>query len=60
MMRELIGRPLDGDEDAFVEVVRRHETAVAAYLSRRVDAGPGLPVGQVEVGTSSDFSLLDA
>jgi RNA polymerase sigma factor (sigma-70 family) len=33
---ELIARSLDGDEDAFVEVVRRHETAVGAYLARRV------------------------
>jgi RNA polymerase sigma-70 factor (ECF subfamily) len=36
MMRELIARSLDGDEDALVEVVRRHETAVAACLSLRV------------------------
>jgi RNA polymerase sigma factor (sigma-70 family) len=33
---ELIARSLDGDEDAFVEVVRRHEAAVGAYLARRV------------------------
>ncbi|GAA0363830.1 sigma-70 family RNA polymerase sigma factor [Microbispora corallina] len=33
---ELIGRSLHGDEDAFVEVVRRHEAAVGAYLARRV------------------------
>lgn len=33
---ELIARSLDGDDDAFVEVVRRHEAAVAAYLVRRV------------------------
>jgi RNA polymerase sigma factor (sigma-70 family) len=32
---ELIARSLDGDEDAFVEVVRRHEAAVGAYLARR-------------------------
>jgi RNA polymerase sigma factor (sigma-70 family) len=32
---ELIRRSLDGDDDAFVEVVRRHETAVGAYLVRR-------------------------
>jgi RNA polymerase sigma factor (sigma-70 family) len=31
----LIARSLDGDEDAFVEVVRRHEVAVGAYLARR-------------------------
>ena len=33
---ELIVRSLGGDEDAFVELVRRHETAVGAYLARRV------------------------
>ena len=32
---ELIARSLDGDEDAFVRVVRRHEVAVGAYLARR-------------------------
>ncbi|PZG23523.1 RNA polymerase sigma factor [Nonomuraea aridisoli] len=32
---ELIARSLHGDEDAFVEVVRRHEAAVGAYLARR-------------------------
>jgi RNA polymerase sigma factor (sigma-70 family) len=32
---ELIARSLDGDEDAFVEVVRRHEAAVGRYLARR-------------------------
>jgi RNA polymerase sigma-70 factor (ECF subfamily) len=32
---ELIARSLDGDEDAFVQVVRRHEVAVGAYLARR-------------------------
>ena len=32
---ELISRSLNGDEDAFVEVVRRHEGAVGAYLARR-------------------------
>jgi RNA polymerase sigma factor (sigma-70 family) len=33
---ELIARSLDGDRDAFVAVVRRHEAAVGAYLARRV------------------------
>ncbi|MFD0853097.1 RNA polymerase sigma factor, partial [Actinomadura adrarensis] len=33
---ELIARSLDGDGDAFVEVVRRHEETVGAYLARRV------------------------
>jgi hypothetical protein len=28
-------RSLDGDEDAFVEVVRRHEATVGTYLARR-------------------------
>jgi RNA polymerase sigma-70 factor (ECF subfamily) len=32
---ELIARSLAGEQDAFVEVVRRHEAAVAGYLSRR-------------------------
>src|ERR1700759_3420711 len=32
---ELIARSLNGDEDAFVEVVRRHQAAVGAYLARR-------------------------
>jgi len=34
---ELIARSLDGDEDAFVEVVRRHEAAVSY---RPVQHGP--------------------
>ncbi|GAA4237026.1 sigma-70 family RNA polymerase sigma factor [Actinomadura meridiana] len=33
---ELIARSLDGDADAFVDVVLRHEVAVGAYLARRV------------------------
>ncbi|GAA4506106.1 sigma-70 family RNA polymerase sigma factor [Actinoallomurus oryzae] len=37
---ELIARSLDGDADAFVEVVRRHEATVGAYLARRVGRGP--------------------
>jgi RNA polymerase sigma factor (sigma-70 family) len=35
---ELIGWSLAGDGDAFVEVVRRHEAAVGAYLTRRAGA----------------------
>jgi RNA polymerase sigma factor (sigma-70 family) len=35
---ELIGWSLAGDAGAFVGVVRRHETAVGAYLSRRAGA----------------------
>jgi RNA polymerase sigma factor (sigma-70 family) len=37
---ELIGWSLAGDGEAFVGVVRRHETAVGGYLARR--AGPGI------------------
>jgi len=33
----LISRSLAGDNDAFVEVVRRHAAAVSAYLVRRTD-----------------------
>ncbi|HEY0717237.1 MAG TPA: RNA polymerase sigma factor [Streptosporangiaceae bacterium] len=33
---ELIGRSVAGDEEAFIEVVRRHEVAIGAYLERRV------------------------
>jgi DNA-directed RNA polymerase specialized sigma24 family protein len=32
---ELIARSLAGDGEAFVEVIRRHEAAVGAYLARR-------------------------
>lgn len=37
--RRVDRRSLAGDDEAFVEVVRRHATAVSAYLVRRV--GPG-------------------
>jgi len=33
---ELISSSLNGDKDAFVEVIRRHEVALGAYLARRV------------------------
>jgi RNA polymerase sigma-70 factor (ECF subfamily) len=33
---ELISRSLNGDRDAFVEVICRHEVALGAYLARRV------------------------
>jgi RNA polymerase sigma factor (sigma-70 family) len=33
---DLIGRSLAGDEEAFMEVVSRHEVAIGAYLERRV------------------------
>ena len=32
---ELIGRSLSGDAEAFMEVIRRHEVAIGAYLERR-------------------------
>jgi DNA-directed RNA polymerase specialized sigma24 family protein len=32
---ELIGRSLAGDEEAFMEVICRHEVAIGAYLERR-------------------------
>jgi DNA-directed RNA polymerase specialized sigma24 family protein len=32
---ELIAQSLAGDGEAFVEVIRRHEAAVGAYLARR-------------------------
>jgi len=36
---ELIGCSLAGDDDAFVELVRRHAPAVSAYLVRRAGRG---------------------
>jgi RNA polymerase sigma factor (sigma-70 family) len=33
---ELIGRSLAGDQEAFMEVIGRHEVALGAYLERRV------------------------
>ena len=36
---ELIHRSLDGDTEAFVEVISRHEGALGAYLVRRVGSG---------------------
>lgn len=33
---DLIGRSLAGDEEAFMEVICRHEVAIGAYLERRV------------------------
>jgi RNA polymerase sigma factor (sigma-70 family) len=63
---ELIARSLAGDADAFVEVIRRHEAAVGAYLARR--AGRDLAedlLGEVWVAALSsrgtyDQSLPDA
>jgi RNA polymerase sigma factor (sigma-70 family) len=63
---DLIGRSLDGDVDAFVEVVERHEAAVGSYLVRRVgrDAAEDL-LGEVWVAAfesrrSYDQSYDDA
>ena len=63
---DLIGRSLDGDVDAFVEVVERHEAAVGSYLVRRVgrDAAEDL-LGEVWVAAfesrrSYDRSYDDA
>ena len=36
---QLIARSLAGDGEAFVEVIRRHEAAVGAYLTRRAGCG---------------------
>jgi DNA-directed RNA polymerase specialized sigma24 family protein len=33
---DLVGRSLAGDGEAFMEVICRHESAVGAYLTRRV------------------------
>ncbi|MET8197906.1 RNA polymerase sigma factor [Micromonospora taraxaci] len=63
---DLIGRSLDGDVDAFVEVVERHEVAVGSYLVRRAgrDAAEDL-LGEVWVAAfesrrSYDRSYSDA
>ncbi|MDA8296396.1 MAG: RNA polymerase sigma factor [Actinomycetota bacterium] len=36
---ELIGRSVSGDDEAFVELLHRHEAAVWAYVARRVGRG---------------------
>jgi RNA polymerase sigma factor (sigma-70 family) len=57
---ELIGWSLAGDEEAFVEVIRRHETAVGAYLTRR--AGRGLAeelLGEVWIGAFGSRRTYD-
>ncbi len=63
---ELIGRSLNGDVDAFAEVVDRHEVAVGSYLVRGVgrDAAEDL-LGEVWVAAfesrrSYDQSYADA
>src|SRR2546423_1866836 len=50
---ELIVRSLDGDEDAFVEVVRRHEAAVGAYLEEaRAVLRTAMTIEEVETKTA--------
>jgi len=51
---ELIGRSLLGDEQAFIEVIRRHEAAVGAYLARRVGRAPGPAVTGRRSGGARD------
>lgn len=36
----LISRSLAGDDEAFVEVLRRHQSAVWGYVARRAGSGP--------------------
>ncbi|MEV0069913.1 MULTISPECIES: RNA polymerase sigma factor [unclassified Amycolatopsis] len=57
---ELIGRSLDGDGEAFVEVITRHEGAIGAYLARRVgrDAAEDL-LGEVWVAAFASRSTYD-
>ena len=57
---ELIARSLGGDGNAFVEVVRRHEAAVGAYLSRRAgrDAAEDL-LGEVWVAALKSRATYD-
>lgn len=57
---ELIARSLAGDADAFVEMIRRHEAAVGAYLARR--AGRDLAedlLGEVWVAALSSRGTYD-
>ncbi|WP_426507404.1 RNA polymerase sigma factor [Dactylosporangium sp. McL0621] len=57
---DLIGRSLDGDVDAFVEVVERHEVAVGSYLARRAgrDAAEDL-LGEVWVAAFESRASYD-
>ncbi|KAB2390282.1 RNA polymerase sigma factor [Actinomadura montaniterrae] len=57
---ELIARSLGGDVDAFMEVVRRHEAAVGAYLARRAgrDAAEDL-LGEVWVAALASRAAYD-
>lgn len=63
---ELISRSLNGDVDAFMEVIDRHEAAVGSYLARRAgrDAAEDL-LGEVWVAAfesrrSYDHAYADA
>jgi RNA polymerase sigma factor (sigma-70 family) len=63
---ELISKSLDGDDEAFVELLGRHEDALGAYLARRVgrEAAEDL-LGEVWVGAfesrrTYDLSFADA
>jgi RNA polymerase sigma factor (sigma-70 family) len=57
---ELISRSLAGDGEAFMEVIGRHETAVGAYLARRVgrDAAEDL-LGEVWVAAFESRGTYD-
>src|ERR1700760_2597742 len=57
---ELIARSLNGDEGAFVEVVRRHEAAVRAYLARGAgrDLAEGL-LGEVWLAALASRASYD-
>ncbi len=56
---ELIARSLDGDEGAFVEVVRRHEAAVGAYLARRAAGNGPRILGDVWVAALASRATYD-
>jgi RNA polymerase sigma factor (sigma-70 family) len=57
---DLIGRSLDGDVDAFVSVVERHEAADGSYLARRAgrDAAEDL-LGEVWVAAFESRRLYN-
>ncbi|MEV4310731.1 sigma-70 family RNA polymerase sigma factor [Actinocrispum sp. NPDC049592] len=57
---ELIGKSLDGDGEAFVELICRHERAIGAYLTRRVgrEAAEDL-LGEVWVAAFESRSTYD-
>jgi DNA-directed RNA polymerase specialized sigma24 family protein len=57
---DLVGRSLAGDGEAFMEVICRHESAVGAYLTRRVgrDAAEDL-LGDVWVAALGSRATYD-